>query len=98
MTDVAERARLSREDFQALAARLNEVHEELEADMQAIANDAQFEGKLVVGMFPEKLDLSWILCCSKPSRACERGHRPDPNAKKKPKPRGIQHLHHKRTP
>jgi len=97
VTDAAERALLSRENVAALAAQLNEAHEELEADMQAIANDAQFEGKLVVGLFPENFDLSWILCCSKPSRACERGHRPDPDAKKKPKPRSVQPLRPKRT-
>ncbi len=80
----------------ALAEDLNNAHEELEADMQAVANDALHEGVLVVASFPEKLDLSWISCCSYPSRACERDHRPDPNARSKPKFKG--HRHSKRAP
>lgn len=41
---------------------LNEKREELEADMQAIANDALYEGRFVVAPFPEGLQLCWLTC------------------------------------
>ena len=52
-----------------LAGELDEARTELEADMQAAANDALWEGVLVI-------DLSWLLCCSIPGscRKCAKGN------------------------
>ena len=63
------------QEVRKLAQTLAEKQENLEADMQAISNDAQWEGKLVVLPWPETLDLSWLLCCSIPTRECETGHK-----------------------
>ena len=63
------------DSMRGLALRLDDARAELEATWQAIARDAQWDGVLVVAPIEESLDLSWLLCCSRPTRRCETAHR-----------------------
>lgn len=66
---------LEAESLPELCGELNQLHGEIESDMQRLDAAALMDGVLVVTSFPESIDLSWLLCCSVPGmcKNCRKG-------------------------